>query len=245
MSLRLMQAQSLTLNTALENHWNKKLSGKRALAPRQLQNSITDEDYSSYNLSFDDFCSDYIRLELENMYSELGGDYLYECNVSVLGPGLGRGLRFIPYANQIGMRVGLYDLSKTAIDLADQALKSMNVYNHNFTEQVELTGEDGQVSSDTMLFVVSQFLQILSPETMNKIMQMIARQMDKVRTCRCIIVHPFDNSDDPGWGDTNPYTMNQLLSPMQEIVGWMPKIIREESFLYFGKHNYKAFTIMP
>src|SRR5690606_9303756 len=116
------QTQSQHLSLSLQRKWDKKLRGRFALAPRDMHGSLEPKKYRDYNARFDNFCSNYIAQELKDIAAMFPATALQDDVVSVVGVGLARGLGFIPLANELGLRVKLYDISEYALKKGEEVL---------------------------------------------------------------------------------------------------------------------------
>jgi hypothetical protein len=216
----------------LAAHWTEKLTGRYALAPRELQGKLSPYQYALHNSNFSSFCSRYIETELRNMHQDWGEIALFRKQVAVFGVGLGRGLDFIPLANDLRMQVGMYDLCDVALGHAESAVQKHNAVRTNLTRCIELSGHDGEIPPNTALIVMSQFLQVLPYHRMKAVMYRIARHRERTQ-CRVIIVHPRNNPF-AHWGDTQPYPISELLTS---------DVVRSEGFCYFDIHDYLALSV--
>lgn len=247
-----MVAQTLTqsqvLNLELERKWNKKLRKSRSLAPKDMQSRMSKETYNTFCQEFDIFVSNYIEQELNLLAQSFSIDQIEDDVVSVVGVGLARGLGFIPKANAMGMKVNLYDISDEALKRGTQVLCSKGnskFCNVNSTHKVEITGSEGEISLDSRLIVMSQFLQILPEQLMQEVMARMAQHMI-LKNSRIIIVHPFENGNNVVWGDTIEYSLDEIVSPLQiALLKYDQNVItvREADIMYFNRHHYKAFTL--
>ena len=242
--MKLAQTQTQQLSQMLQQKWDKKLRGRFALAPRDMHDTLDQSQYRDYNAQFDNFCSNYVAEELTNLATAFPPVALQGDVVSLIGIGLARGLGFIPLANQLGLRVKLYDVSEYALKLGEQVLQSPeNIanYHRNSTELVEITGSEGEISFNSRLIVMPQFLQILPVPTMKKVMAAMRDHM-QWNDCRLVIVHPLGNND-AVWGDTIPYQLADILAPLDRPGKPQVEVIRSQTHRYFGRHNYTAFTV--
>lgn len=231
----------LVLNQFLVNKWNDKLSKPHSLAPRNIGGLISDEEYNNHNDSFSDFCSNYFKSQLEIMNSEETDLDGFE--VTIVGLGLARGLKFIPFANDLNLTVNLFDVSDVAIANAKKVLKKMNALKQNGLHQIEITGSEGEIPTDSKLVCVSQFVQILTPELMFGFMKWLKDPM-QLRNARIAMIHPF-GSDNPNahWGDTTPYELFELIEPIESATGTTVSCSEILKFNYFNCHIYSAFTL--
>lgn len=241
-----------TLQQTLQKYWDSKLSGDRALAPRDLHDSLSQSEYDEGNRDFGRFSSLYIKTELELMDSLHGRDSLADGYVSIAGIGLGREIGFVKTAMQMGMKINIHDVSEKALSMVEKKIAkfSPGIRSRVTTYHEEIDGSEGQIVHDSKLIIMSQFLQILEPGVMLAVMRSLAVNFQQCEECRLIIIHPFHNEENVGWGDTNPYSLDELLDPLnKELNGEMVGVVRQgpteqhEYFRYFGYHNYKALTI--
>lgn len=253
-----VMVQTQSLNPTMERKWNKKLSGKFALAPIQWQEQIeyqireglmtereATEHYKYYCDEYSKWCSDYVVNELRSMDSDFGKHALaYGC-VTIFGIGIGRGLEFIPTANQMQMQTHLYDISDVAIKFAHKKFREMGVNGMNATHKQEIKGEEEEFNmQDTMLLQMFNFLQILPRERMVAVGKSVGKWLALSKR-RAVIVHPSEKGNEAAkWGDTTPYTKAELLAPIAEGLQGPAQIIREGAETdYFRCHKYSIFTI--
>ncbi len=228
----------------LELHWKEKLSHPFALAPLALREvGMSLDVYAKHTKEFDNFCSQFVISALSGMSNEWGRSALSNKVVSVLGPGMGRGLKFVAFANNfLKMRIELLDLSDTALELVDDVLRRMKTPKINESRKIEITGvHPNEISFDSKLVVMSQFLQVLPYYRVQAIMSRMGDHM-LANNCRLIIVHPVGN-DEAEWGDTIEYSESEILTPLNNALfpaRFRVQKLDERHFLYFQRHHYRA-----
>ena len=241
----------------LERHWNKKLSSPYPLAPKDLvrMGLVNPENYALENQALSSFRNSMMEKELTRLSSKTEFTNLDFPEIKVFGIGLARDLGWIEEAIRLGFFVSAYDVSSVACDLLSSVTEKLP------RKRIQInTGEIeawwARIEADanrTMVYHVAQFIQILKKTEMRRLMHRMMVLLDNRPlgiAPSLYVVHPFEK-DNCGprkwggisfpygveWGDTIPYSEDELLDAMgkrkvkMDLLGVHPYFHQIYSFL--------------
>lgn len=243
---------SIRQETGLESYWNEKLSRKFSLAPVDLLEAglVTETNYREENEKVYESRSSLLVKELVGLSQEPELQKTSK-QIQVLGGGNGRQRRdngWVPTAAELGFFVTIREVSQFSCDslsyLVDRYPSHVDIRHGEFEAEWHLE----EVScANTLVFVASQFIQVLSRPKMQRVMALIGSHLVKSSAVkpRAYLFHPLpeDNSGPaewqgfvlPGakwWGDSTPYTAKELVSAARRGAG------QEVALDVIGKHMY-------
>ncbi len=247
--------QSLSVRTGVSSALNKRFTKKLTqsednpfpLAPVEFRKpvvSYTLEDlvkiqdrYNRENESWGVDSDKYAMAELDSLNKMVGQHVMCSSSFNVLGPGLVRDIGWTKYANeQYGMTGHFYEACDAALGYCTAKLANMEVLNRNHVKQVEVKGF-GEVNSSALFTFGSQFVQLLKPKVMRRVMTMLGENLNKYPS-RLMLIHPFpEDNQGVRWGDTRPYTADELRKPLEQGLGRRVAMHRRGEIRYWH-HTY-------
>ncbi len=248
---QLKLSERAKVSPALDRKWEKKLTANEdnplPLAPRQYRKPISkyskeefleiESKYRLENKRYGNLCSSFAIAELDDIAKAAGQNSIGMSFINVLGSGLARDLGWLKYAHSEYNATGvILEACLQAVKNAERRLKEYGVLDYNSLEHVEVIGGE-EITTNTMFTFASGFIQILKPELMTKVMRRLGQTLDRNHS-RLMLVHATDDSN-PGvlWGDTTPYTIPELLVPLEEGLGRAVKFFHRGNIPYWH-HNY-------
>lgn len=247
---------------ALGKYWDKKLSLRYPLAPRDLQDLdiIDDEIYRRENARLGALGSDHAKQELDILEAQ-EGVRIRDKFVRVFGPGLCRDMGFVSHANDKGMRVEAIDISSVSCEATQSFFHSLgphssrNVVTH--ADIGSMLRNHGFGAGATWLIQADQFWQVQSVVRMQQMLVMLGSAYQHFhKWFRMSVVHPFakDNSkprvwnstklQKPVWGDTTTYSIKDLTEPLEDGLKRKVTAVRMTKPVPFFHQRYRAFTLM-
>lgn len=250
-------------NKELKRYWDNKLSPSAnnpwPLAPRDLvrMSKVHYDNYRIENGRFSAFVTSVVIRELETILKISAREKILALQLfwaEILGIGLGhRDLRWINTAIEQGFRLKARDISSVS-------KRNMVLLFQEFIDErrlkpiigeIEKTMETNKISPRrTAVYFASQFFQVLPRRKMRRILGRLGVILSQwpsgtnIRP-RIYMVHPLpeDNTGPktwngihiPGveWGDTTPYTMDELRTAVESKLGGRKVLIR-----VLKKHRY-------
>jgi hypothetical protein len=250
------QRQSAGLRTTmspLNLKWKNKLRvgemNPFPLAPiefRKHKDAFTPTEYAEYlkkynaeNKKYGTLCNRFVQAELIDMERTYGIYAMRESRFNVMGAGLARDISWMKYANEnLGMTGIIYDACSDAVKNAKRVLKRLKVLHRNVIDEIEVRG-NSEISLKAKFTFASGFIQILPPDNMKAVMRMLGTALKEPQS-RLMLIHATDRSN-PNvlWGDTTPYSVEELLLPLEEGLGAIAKVHHRDNIPYWH-HEYEC-----
>lgn len=223
--------------SALERHWNRKLTptleNPFPLAPKDLVRSgkVCQMTYELENERFSNFCSSIMEREILDLANQPTFKDMIPPRIDILGGGIGRGLEWILEAVTKGFYVKVYDISRVACENIEAK------FSHYRLEVVQEEITTGWNNDEVVVYFASQFVQVQKTLRMLRLMRHFGGLLNQSFygfRPRLYLVHPFEkNNQDVLWGDTTPYSEEELLGA---LVGKKGKSLMKIELL--GVHSY-------
>lgn len=274
--LRFLQAPKVAVETNVSGatdfapvikYWDKKLSRRRAIAPRDLERLglVTDGNYKWQTDRFGYFSSLFVAGQLVRLAREIPLQELRYQYLEVFGIGRGIDLGFIPKANRLGLQVSLRDISRVACENGQKIVKRhvpQNEIIKNEVIQCEAVSashpDTGNVDYlNTAAIYAGRFAQILTKEFMEKLLEFWGGFL-KLPGRAIWLVHPLPEDNDHvtfwkyrdtrlqfpkvEWGDTTPYSIAELRRPLERGLGGPVEIFCAQKIPYYHQ-KYSALVV--